>query len=72
MLRRLRYRLKRQGMAELDTWLSGLEGPLRQGGDELARAVEDLLVLEPPELLAMMRGERPLAQILRPWLELHP
>jgi len=72
MLRRLCYRLKRQGMAELDAWLSGLEEPLRQGDNELATAVETLLELEPPELVAMMRGERPLPELLRPWLALSP
>ena len=71
LLRRLCYRLKRQGMAELDAWLSGLEEPLRQGDGELAEAVEALLSHEPPELVAMMRGEKPLPELLRPWLALH-
>ncbi len=69
-LRRLRFRLKRQGMAELDAWLAGLEAPLAGGDYPLLEAVESLLACEPPELIAMMRGERPAPELLRPWLAL--
>jgi len=71
-LRRLHFRLKRQGMAELDTWLSGLEEPLADADRPLLMAVESLLACEAPELIAMMRGERPVPEPLRPWLALHP
>jgi len=67
-LRRLRFRLHRQGMAELDAWLSALEVPLQQGDAVLMQAVERLLSCEPPELVAMMHGELPLPEVLRPWL----
>jgi len=65
--RRLRYRLQRQGMLELDAWLAPLdEVDLRDR--EMAEAVAVLLSCEPPELLAMMRGLRPVPACLRPWL----
>lgn len=68
-VRKLRFRLKRQGMAELDLWLSLLE-PALECGDEAVRAsVEMLLDCEPPMLLAMMHGEEDVPQPLRPWLE---
>ncbi len=67
-LRRLRFRLRRQGMAELDAWLSALEAPMRQADAAFLRAVEQLLSREPPELLAMMRGEAELPERLRPCL----
>ncbi len=66
--RRLRYRLARQGMLELDAWLARLPSPETMGDDEL-RALEDLLALEPPELQAMMLGERPLPRALARWLD---
>lgn len=58
-MRRLRYRLNRQGMLELDAWLAPLlhadmENP------ELVAEIELLLDCEPPELQAMMLGESPL------------
>lgn len=67
-LRRVRFRLRRQGMAELDNWLSALEVPLEQSDMAFIRAVEHLLSCEPPELVAMMRGKSPLPEGLRPWL----
>jgi len=67
-MRRLRYRLNRQGMLELDAWLA----PLLQADFTdvaLVEAVEQLLACEPPELQAMMQGQRelpePLVCILR-------
>jgi len=68
-LRRLRFRLKRQGMLELDAWLSGLEEALQLGDYELAQAVEGLLMQEPPELTAIMVGEKRLPEVLSPWLK---
>ncbi len=57
-VRRLRYRLNRQGMLELDAWLAPL---LHEDMDnpEFVSAVEMLLNCEPPELQAMMLGELP-------------
>jgi succinate dehydrogenase flavin-adding protein (antitoxin of CptAB toxin-antitoxin module) len=57
-IRRLRYRLNRQGMLELDAWLTPL---LHADIDdpELVAAIELLLNCEPPELQAMMLGELP-------------
>jgi len=67
-LRRLRFRLRRQGMVELDAWLSALETPLQQADAAFLQAVEQLLAREPPELVAMMRGEAALPERLRPCL----
>ncbi len=55
-VRRLRYRLNRQGMLELDAWLA----PLLQADftdDAVLAAVEQLLACEPPQLQAMMQGQ---------------
>lgn len=71
-MRRLRYRLKRQGMLELDAWLSQLEPALTTADGEFLAALEALLACEPHELAAMMRGVRPLPEPLRPWLSQHP
>lgn len=67
-IRKLRYRLKRQGMLELDTWLSHLEPVLESHDGELGRALGQLLNHEPDELMAMMRGRRSVPETLRPWL----
>ena len=69
-LRQLCYRLRRQGMLELDAWLEPLVHELTHGDPALATAAKELLSLEPPQLLAMMRGERPLPDALAPWLAL--
>jgi len=66
-MRRLRYRLNRQGMLELDAWLK----PLLQadfGGQGMMEAADVLLQCEPPELQAMMHGEKEVPECLRPWL----
>lgn len=70
-LRQLCYRLRRQGMLELDAWLEPLARHLAGGDDpELAAAARTLLAMEPPELLALMHGEKPLPEPLIPWLDL--
>ena len=69
-LRQLCYRLRRQGMLELDAWLEPLVHELTHGDPALLAAAKELLPLEPPQLLAMMRGERPLPDVLAPWLGL--
>lgn len=67
-MRRLRFRLKRQGMAELDTWLAPLEIPLKKGDRCVAAALAGMLDQQPPELVAMMRGELLIPGVLQPWL----
>jgi len=66
-IRRMRYRLNRQGMLELDTWLA----PLLQADftdSEVVDALEILLQCEAPELQAMMQGETALPKVLERWL----
>ncbi len=66
-IRRLRYRLNRQGMLELDAWLE----PLFNADftePEVMAAAEILLGCEAPELQAMMQGETALPKILEKWL----
>lgn len=68
-IRRLRYRLNRQGMLELDEWMAPLEKALEEGDSEIVAQVEAMIAADTPELLAMMHGEIPLPEGLRPWLE---
>jgi len=68
-IRKLRYRLKRQGMLELDVWLSRLEPALKAGGPTVAHAIMRMMECEIPELVAMMHGERSVPSELRSWLE---
>ncbi len=67
-IRKLRYRLKRQGMLELDTWLSCLEPVLGNHDEEFSSALDGLLNCEQDELLAMMQGRCSVPEALRPWL----
>jgi len=68
-IRRLRYRLNRQGMLELDEWLAPLGKALAEGDAETVALVEAMIATDTPELLAMMHGEIPLPELLKPWLE---
>lgn len=72
--RRLRYRLQRQGMLELDAWLAPLLDAHPSAVPEMdcawMQAVESLLAKEPPELLAMMHGDQEIPASLRRWLEM--
>jgi len=68
-LRRLRYRLKRLGMLELEAWLARLEPALADGEQPVIQAALLLMDMETPQLLAMMHGESPLPEALRSWLE---
>ena len=68
-IRRLRYRLNRQGMLELDEWLAPLGKTLAEGDAETVALVEAMIATDTPDLLAMMHGEIPLPELLRPWLE---
>ncbi|ATX82231.1 Succinate dehydrogenase flavin-adding protein, antitoxin component of the CptAB toxin-antitoxin module [Mariprofundus ferrinatatus] len=66
-LRRMRYRLNRQGMLELDAWLS----PLLEAETDDVRvldAIEMLLKCEPPELQNMMAGRSEIPKALERWL----
>ncbi|MFQ5581829.1 MAG: succinate dehydrogenase assembly factor 2 [Mariprofundaceae bacterium] len=67
-LRCMHYRLKRQGMLELDAWLAPLEQAIELNDPQVLAAVDRLLVCEVPELLAMMHGDKPLPETLHPWL----
>ncbi len=67
-IRKLRYRLKRQGMLELDTWLSHLEPVLAHDNKALNSALAQLMDCEPDQLLAMMQGRSSIPEALRPWL----
>jgi len=69
-IRRLRYRLNRQGMLELDAWLGGLQ-QADLGCMDVVAAIEQLLNCEPPELQAMMHGELPVPEVLKAWLICH-
>ncbi|MDX8408155.1 MAG: succinate dehydrogenase assembly factor 2 [Mariprofundaceae bacterium] len=66
-MRRMRYRLNRQGMLELDAWLAPI---LKVDFDdpEIVDAVQLLLDCEAPELQRMMHGELSVPDILKPWL----
>ncbi len=67
-LRRLRYRLQRQGMAELDVWLSPLQVALHEGDVSVCQAIEDLLALPVPELEALLHTKKRLPKVLESWL----
>ena len=68
-IRRLRYRLNRQGMLELDAWLAPLLSADFSNAAVL-ESVEALLSCEPPQLQEMMHGELELPEALRPCLRL--
>jgi len=66
-IRRMRYRLNRQGMLELDAWLGGLmQADLQVDG--VAAAIDALLQCESPELQAMMHGQTAVPECLKTWL----
>jgi len=66
-IRRLRYRLNRQGMLELDAWLSGLLQADFSDATVVAE-LEAMLACEPTEIQAMMSGKLPVPESLRRWL----
>lgn len=72
-VRRLRYRMRRQGMLELDEWLTplekALESSLQEGDGEIISQIEAMVAADTPELLAMMHGDIPLPEGVRPWFE---
>ncbi|MDX8384443.1 MAG: succinate dehydrogenase assembly factor 2 [Ghiorsea sp.] len=69
LIRRLRYRLQRQGMLELDAWLSPLQHALQTKDEAVVQAVDKLTQYEAPDLLAMQAGEIDIPVELKPWLK---
>jgi len=69
-LRCLQYRLKRQGMLELDVWLSPLHTALASNSKDLLSSIEQLLNMEAPELIAMQTGQKPIPKELNTWLSI--
>jgi len=67
--RALRYRIRRQGMLELDLWLGQLDREEVYADAEAREALARLLAAELPVLLAMMRGEQPVPPPLDRWLQ---
>jgi len=67
VIRRLCYRLNRQGMLELDAWLGRLQNADLQDPAVMA-AIDVLLQAEVPELQAMMHGEKGVPECLKAWL----
>jgi succinate dehydrogenase flavin-adding protein (antitoxin of CptAB toxin-antitoxin module) len=67
-MRRMRYRLNRQGMLELDAWLAPL---LRADftNPDTAASIQSLLTCEAPDLQRMMHGDLPLPNGLEGWLK---
>ena len=70
ILRRLQYRLRRQGMLELDVWLSPLQDALASSDEHLLASIERLLMSEVPDLVAMQSGKKIIPQELKPWLNI--
>ncbi|OIQ01804.1 MAG: hypothetical protein AUK36_08750 [Zetaproteobacteria bacterium CG2_30_59_37] len=68
-LRRLRYRLQRLGMLELEEWLGRLEPAISRGDPPVIEAAQQLMQMQTPQLLAMMHDELQLPDVLRPWLQ---
>ncbi len=68
LIRSLQYRLQRQGMLELDVWLSPLISALEVDDPAVVAAVESLMQHEVPELLAMQTGTRAIPKELEHWL----
>ena len=69
-LRKLQYRLKRQGMLELDAWLSPLQQAMLTQDKSILTSITLLLEQEVPELLAMQSGKKNIPQELKPWLNI--
>jgi len=68
-LRKIRYRIRRLGMLELEAWLERLQ-PALVGGDEvIIRETLQLLDMETPQLVAMMNGDKAVPAALRAWLD---
>jgi len=64
-IRRLRYRLKRQGMLELDEWLGPVGLMLDEASPEMLAELALFLDREPAELLDVMHGRQSPPECLR-------
>jgi len=67
-LRKIRYRIRRLGMLELEAWLARLQPALAGGDAAFLKTTLQLLELETPILVRMMNGEQPVPAPLRVWL----
>jgi len=67
LLRCVLYRLRRQGMLELEAWLQPLE-PAMQDHIEIHRDVEALLAMEPPDIEYIMHHPASIPMALRSFL----
>ena len=70
LVRRLSYRLQRQGMLELDAWILPLQRALAGNDPHIIAAVARLMDYEAPELLGMQAGTHPIPEELKPWLNM--
>ena len=68
LIRRLRFRLNRQGMLELDAWLLPLQEAIELNDPKIIEAIEYILSLEVPELIAMQAGRKNMPEELKHWL----
>ena len=69
LIRRLQYRLQRQGMLELDAWLTPLLTAVATKDTAVLAATKKLLTHEAPDLLAMQAGSLAIPKALEPWLK---
>ena len=69
LMRQLQYRLRRQGMLELDAWLAPLFLAVNTGQADVLAATKEILMYEVPDLLAMQSGALAIPEALKPWLK---
>ncbi len=69
-IRRLQHRLQRQGTIELQLWLSPLVKALDSCDSDVIKLVEQILMWEVPDLIAMQTGQRPIPKELKLWLDI--
>jgi len=69
LMRQLQYRLRRQGMLELDAWLAPLFLAVDTGNTDVLAAIKKILMYEVPDLLAMQAGNLAIPEVLKPWLK---
>jgi succinate dehydrogenase flavin-adding protein (antitoxin of CptAB toxin-antitoxin module) len=69
-IRKLKHRLQRQGTLELQLWLAPLIQALESHDENVIGLVEQILIWEVPELIAMQTGQKPIPKELQPWLDI--
>jgi succinate dehydrogenase flavin-adding protein (antitoxin of CptAB toxin-antitoxin module) len=69
LMRQLQYRLRRQGMLELDAWLAPLLLAINTGDADVLAATKEILMYEVPDLLALQAGSQDIPEALKPWLK---